>query len=111
MKRKTLMSVIGFIGAILLFLKEQFGLAIDASGFATALGVILAYVFFEAKRDIETVYQQASRLRDPKFWLSFIAVALTALNESFGLSLPVDAINVVLGIIVSILFKLKVATT
>jgi ABC-type uncharacterized transport system permease subunit len=110
-KRKTLLSILAVVGALLVFLKEQFGLGIDAAGFATALGVVLLYVFFEAKRDIAAIAQQSAKWRDPKFWLAFIAAIVTAVNSAFGLSLPVDIINVVLGFIVSLLFKAKVATT
>jgi len=111
MKRKDLMAIIGFVGAILLFLKEQFGLAIDAAGFATALGVILVYVLFEAKRDIAAIAQQSSKWTDPKFWLAFLIAVLNAANSSFGLSIPVDAINVIVGAIIALLFKAKVATS
>ena len=110
MKRKNIMAFLAVLGAILVFFKEQFGLSIDATGITTGLGVIVLYVLFEAKRDIEAIKQQASRWADPKFWIAFIAAILTAINSAFGLSIPVDIVNVVIGFILSLLFKANVAT-
>lgn len=111
MKRKTLLSIIAVLGAILAFLKEQFGLAIDAAGFTTALGVIVLYVLFEARRDIQAIAQQKAKWADPKFWLAFIIAVITAVNSAFGLSIPVDVINVIIAFVLSLLFKAKIATT
>jgi len=110
MKRKSIMAFLAVLGAILVFSKEQFGLGIDAAGITTGLGVIVLYILFEAKRDIEAIQQQAAKWRDPKFWLAFIAALLTAVNSAFGLNIPVDVVNVIVGFILSILFKANVAT-
>ena len=110
MKRKTIMAILGVIGAVLVFLQQQFNLSVELTGVATALGVIVLYIFFEAKRDIEAIRQQVAKWADPKFWLAFIVALVTALNSSFGWDIPVDIVNVIVGFILSILFKAKVAT-
>jgi len=104
MSRKTLTAVLGIIGAILVFLKGTFGLDLDAAAITTALGVILTYVLFEAKLDIAKVGPQLGKWKDPKFWVTFIATILTALNGAFGWSLPIETINAVLGVILAVLF-------
>ena len=48
MSRKTIITVLGFITAILVFLKAQFGLDIEVTGFIAALGVVLTYLLFQA---------------------------------------------------------------
>jgi len=111
MKRKDILSIIAVLGAILAFLKAQFGLSIDAAGFTTGLGIVILYVLFEGKRDIAAIAQQTSRFKDPKFWVAAIAAIITAINSAFGFSIPVDIINVVAAFILSLLFKAKVATT
>jgi ABC-type uncharacterized transport system permease subunit len=111
MKRKAMLAILGVVAALLVFLQQTFGLSLDAAGFSTALGVVVLYIFFEAKRDIEIIKQQKNKWTDPKSWIAFIVVILTAINSGFGLNIPVDIINAVLGIILSILFKAKVATT
>lgn len=111
MKRKTILSVIAVLGAVLAFLQVQFGLSIDAAGFTTGLGIIVLYVLFEAKRDIAAIAQQKAKWLDPKFWAAIIPVIITAVNSAFGLTLPVDVINVVFAFILSLLFKAKIATT
>jgi ABC-type uncharacterized transport system permease subunit len=104
MSRKTLTAVLGIIGAILVFLKGTFGLDLDAAAITTALGVILTYVLFEAKLDIAKVGLQLGKWKDPKFWVTFIAAILTALNGALGWSLPIETINAVLGVILAVLF-------
>jgi len=104
MSRKTLTAALGIIGAILVFLKGTFGLDLDAAAITTALGVILTYVLFEAKLDIAKIGMQLDKWKDPKFWVTFIAAILTALNGAFGWSLPIETINAVLGVILAVLF-------
>ena len=104
MSRKTLMFVLGLLGALLAFLKSQFGLAIDSTAVIGGLTVISLYIFSEAKLDIQRVGQQAAKFKDPKFWVAFIVTILTALNENLGLNLPIEAIQAVLGLILALLF-------
>lgn len=104
MSRKTLLGIIAVLGAILTVFKEQFGLAIDATAVVGGMTVILLYILFEAKIDFKRVAGQVHKFRDPKFWLALISALLVAVNASFGLNLPVEAILAVLGIIMSFLF-------
>jgi len=103
--RKTLLTVIGVLTVIFTFLKEQFGLSLDATSVMAGVSVALLYVLFEAKEDIRRIGAQAKKFKDPKFWLAFVAVLLGALNEQVGLNLPVEAINSVLALIIAVLFK------
>jgi len=102
--RKTLVAVLGIIGAVLVFLKGTFGLDLDAAAITTALGVILTYVLFEAKLDSAKIGPQLGKFKDPKFWVTLIAAILTALNGAFGWSLPIETINAILGVILAALF-------
>ena len=111
MSRKTLTAVIGIVAAILVFLKDQFGLSIDAAGFATSLGLILAYVLFEAKLDLRKIGAQIGKWKDPKFWVALASPIITALNNALGWNLPVETINAVLGAVLSILFGLAFKKT
>ena len=110
MSRKTIMAVLGVVGTVLVFLKEQFGLAIDATAIVAGLAAILLYVLFEAKLDIQRITAQSSKFKDPKFWLAFASALVVAVNESFGLNLPVEIIVTVLTAIMGLLFKKDKAT-
>ena len=97
MSRKSIFAV---LGVLLVFLKEQFGLAIDVTAF---LGIVL-YLLFEAKLDLKRIVEQAGRFKDPKFWLALVTTLIPVINAEFGLNLPVDAIISVLSIILALLF-------
>ena len=104
MSRKTLMAILGIIGAILAFFQQQFGLSLDSTALMGAAGLILAYVFFEAKLDFKRIQKGAAKFKDPKFWITFVGVVLTALNESLGWNLPNEIILTILGFLLSLLF-------
>lgn len=97
MSRKSIFAI---LGVLLVFLKEQFGLAIDVTAF---VGIIL-YLLFEAKLDLKRITSQAARFKDPKFWVALVATILPAINAEFGLNLPVEAIISVLSVILALLF-------
>jgi uncharacterized membrane protein len=98
MSRKSLIAI---LGVLFVFLKEQFGLAIDATAFVA----ILAYLLFESKLDAKRIYSQAGRFKDPKFWIALIAALVPVINAEFGFNLPADAIIIVLNLLLAILFK------
>ena len=104
MSRKTLMFILGLLGAFLTFFGTQFGLAIDSTAMIGGLTVISLYIFSEAKLDIQRVGQQAAKFRDPKFWLAFVVAILTELNASLGLNLPIEVIQTFLGLLLAWLF-------
>jgi uncharacterized membrane protein HdeD (DUF308 family) len=108
MKRKTLLTIIAVIGAILGVFGTAFGLSINVPGFMAALGAILVYVFFEAKADIARISTQAAKWKDPKFWITVISGVLGALAGA-GINLPIspEIIITILTTIVGILFKVK----
>ena len=108
MRRKTLMAILGILGAILAFFQNQFGLSIDSTAFIGGLSVVLLYVFFEAKADFLRIKAQAKKFADPKFWLGLISVILTALNEAFNWNLPLNIIIPALAFLMSILFGIDI---
>lgn len=105
MSRKTLLAIIGILGVILTFIQTQFGLGIDVGSICAGLGAIVVYIWLEAKNDLAKMAKQPQKWGDPKFWISFITVILAAINEQFGIHLPVEIIITVLVFIVGLLFK------
>ena len=105
MSRKTILGIIGVLGAILVFFQTQFGLAIDTTAVVAGITVILLYVLFEGKLDIQRIGSQSAKFADPKFWAAFVSALLVAVDGAFELNLPVEAIVSVIAIIMSILFK------
>lgn len=97
MSRKSIFAI---LGVLLVFLKAQFGLAIEPVAF---IGIVL-YLLFEAKLDLKKIYAQAGRFKDPKFWLALVTTLLPVLNAELGLSLPIDAIIAVLSVLLTVLF-------
>ena len=93
-------SIVAILGVILIFLKEQFGLALDATAF---IGVIL-YLLFEAKLDAKRIASQLGRFKDPKFYVALVTAVIPALNAEFGWNLPLDVILIVLNLLLAILF-------
>jgi len=109
MSRKTFMAVIGIIGVVLVFFRDQFGFGdLALGGVITSLGVIVTWALFEMKADFkrvkDTMKEQSHRIADPKFWMAFIAALLPAINEALGLNLPVETINIAVGAIITVLF-------
>ena len=108
MSRKTMMSVLAVIGAVLAFFSEQFGLALDSTAIMAGVTATLVYVLFEAKADIKRVSMRISgqlgRFKDPKFIIALISTVLVAVAEAFGLDLPTEAIVSVLTILMTFLF-------
>lgn len=107
MSRKTLLTVLGIITVIVTFLQEQFGLSAGLVAAAGGVGLALLYVLFEAKLDFKKVSDQATKWRDPKFWIAFVGVLVPALNTQLGLNLPTEAIVAVLAVIMTLLFGAK----
>lgn len=107
MSRKTLLAVIATLGAIAAFFSEQFGLILDAA-LVAAFGSILLYIFWEAKKDLQTFKTQPAKWKDPKFWITLIAVMVGAVNQNFGTGIPVELIVAVLTAVVGLLFKAEV---
>lgn len=104
MSRKTLMAILGILGAILAFFQAQFGLSIDSTAFIGAIGIIVGYILFEAKLDFKRIQQGIAKFKDPKFWLAFVSAILVAINEAFGWNLPIEIILTVVGFLLSLLF-------
>lgn len=106
MSRKTILTVTAVLGAILGVFVSTFGLSINATVLAAGLASVLVYVFSEAKADLAKIGAQASRFKDPKWWLTVLSAAITALGTS-GVDLPIspEIIIAVLTAIVGILFK------
>jgi len=99
--RKTIGFVVAIVGAILLAFQEQFGLSFNPTAVAAGLGAILTYIFFEAKLDLKALKNQPRKWRDPKFWITIISAILAAIEASFHLGIPVEAIVGLLTAIVA----------
>ncbi len=108
MSRKTILTVTAVIGAVLGVFATTFGLTLNATGLAAGLAAVLVYVFAEAKADLKKLSDQATKWKDPKFWITVISAALGALATS-GVPLPVspEIIIAVLTAIVGIIFKVE----
>ena len=112
MSRKTLLTILAVLGAVLGVFGTTFGLTLNATALVAGLGAVLVYLFFEAKADIARVGPQVARFKDPKFWLTVVSAALGAL-ESSGIVLPIptETIIAVLTAIVTVLFKAQAQAT
>jgi hypothetical protein len=106
MSRKTILTVVAVLGAILGVIGTAFGLTLNGPAAAAGLGAVLLYVFFEAKADKDRIRAQAGRFKDPKFWLALVSALLASLVQS-GVVLPVspEIIIAVLTAIMGVLFK------
>ena len=107
MSRKTIMAILAVIGAVITFFAEEFGLSINPTAVVAGMTALVLYVLFEAKLDLKKLGAQAGRFKDPKFWLAFLSAVLVAVNESFGLNLPIEAIVSVLTLVMSTLFGVE----
>jgi len=112
MSRKTLLTILAVLGAILGVFGTTFGLTLNATALVAGIGAVLVYVFFEAKADCARIKAQVARFKDAKFWLTVISAVLAALQSS-GITLPIPAetIIAVLTAIVGVLFKAQAPAT
>ncbi len=104
MSRKTIMTVLGFLTTALVFLKVQFGLEIDVTGFIASLGVVLIYLLYQAKMDIRMIGRQFNKFKSKKFWLALASTIVPAVNTAFNLNIPVEIVVGVMGFIMSLIF-------
>jgi len=104
MSRKTLLGIIGVIGAILVVFQSQFGLTINTTEIVAGLTAIMLYILFEGKADIKRIGEQKAKFKDPKFWIAIGSGVVVSLNSTLGLNLPVEIIVSVLTFLMSLLF-------
>ncbi len=104
MSRKTIMGVIGFITVIFAFLKVQFGLEINPAEFFGGLGVIIAYLLFQGKMDIQKIGRQTEKFKSKKFWIAFITALVPAINNLFGINIPFEVVISIATFVLAILF-------
>jgi len=108
MSRKSLMAVLAVIGAVLVFISEQFGLGLNIAPVLAGVTATLLYVLFEAKADLRRVVgrigTQSGKFTDPKFLAALISTVLVAVAEAFGWDIPVEAIVSVLTVLMAFLF-------
>ena len=104
MSRKTILAIIAVFGAALTVFQQQLGLSIDPTAVVAGLTAIVLYGLFEAKLDLKRLTTQAGKFKDPKFWIAFISPILVAVNEGFGLNIPIEVIVTILTMILSALF-------
>ena len=105
MSRKTIGFVVAIISSILVIFQEQFGLIIDPISVAAGVGAVLTYIFFEAKLDLNALKNQPGKWKDPKFWITVLSAILAAIETTFNLGIPIEAIITILTMIVGLMFK------
>lgn len=112
MSRKTILTVVAILAAIGGVISSTFGLTLNGAAAATGLGVILLYVFNEAKADKVRLASQRDKWKDPKFWMAVVAATVSALGTA-EVKLPIDPniISAALAFVIGILFKKQAAAT
>lgn len=111
MSRKTVSYVVAMLATLLTFFQEQFGLSLDPGAITAGIGAILTYILFEAKLDLKAMASQPDKWKDPKFWITFVSVVLSAVEAQFKIGIPVEAIVSVLTVVVGFLFGRKLIST
>jgi hypothetical protein len=111
LSRKSIITFIAVLGAVLGVIGTEFGLSLNGPAAAAGLGSVLLYVFFEAKADKVRFGAQAGKWKDPKFWLATVSAVVAALVQS-GVAFPVspEIIIAVLTAVMGVLFKKDQAT-
>lgn len=104
MSRKTIMAVLGVIGAIITFFSEEFGLSINPVAVVAGLTAVVLYILFEGKLDLKRISSQMGKFKDPKFYLALVSAVLVAIEEGFGWGIPTEAVVSVLTILMTALF-------
>jgi len=107
--RKTIIGILGGIGAIALYLAQQFGLAdLELIKMIPAVVVGALYILFESKVDFQRIKnalsEQTGKLKDGAFWAGLISVLLTEIVVLTGWNIPIEVIVGVLGSIMSLIF-------
>src|SRR5512136_959008 len=101
--RKIIMLVVGAIAAVIGFVLPAIGVTnSNLPGAISALGIVLAYVFIEAKADMRNILakvKQEGKLTDPVFWVGLISAILVYLSAQFGWNLPLEIITPVLIVV------------
>ena len=113
--RKIIMLIIGLLGVVLAYFRDQFGLSgLQLEAMLIALIPIVVYIFGEARNDIERIKKslatQSGKWTDPKFWVGAVAVIIIWVNQAFGLNLPVEIIITALTFILGLIFRKDFST-
>jgi len=104
MKRKTLMTVLAIVGAVVAILADLFGWAIGSKVILYTVVALLLYSTLEGRLDIQRVKLQSDKLKDPKFWLAFLTALVPIMDKIFDLGLPVKEIIALLALIMGAFF-------
>lgn len=102
--RKTIVLIFAILVAALGFIKTDFQLVGNPAEAVGALGVALIYVFSQAKVDLKGFKDNAGKLKDYKFWIAMIGVVIAPINETLGISLPVEMIQGFAAVILPVIF-------
>ena len=108
--RKIIMLIIGVLGVVLAYFRDQFGLSgLNLEVMLVALVPIIAYIFGEARSDMERIKkslaEQSGKWIDPKFLIGLAAALLVWANQALGLNLPVEIIVTALTFILGLIFR------
>ena len=107
MSRKTLLFIVGAFGIVATAIQTYFGLSVELASVASSLGVVLTYVFFEAKLDAKAMASQPGKWKDGKFWIALGTSLLAYIDQTFQLGLPSEQISQIAIIVVGMLFGVK----
>ena len=108
--RKIIMLIIGLLGVVLAYFRDQFGLSgLQLEAVLIALVPIGVYIFGEAKSDMERIKkslaEQSKKWVDPKFIVGLVAAIIVWVNQAFGLNLPIEIIVTALTFILGLIFR------
>lgn len=105
--RKTILGIFAIFSAIVVFLKDQIGVSIEATTIAATMAVIATYFVGEYKNDIERFKKkiiQSKKWNDPTFWTALLASVLPIVNEKFGLKIPIETVTSVVVLVMGTIF-------
>ncbi len=109
MSRKWLLVLVAVIGAIAAFLGKAFGLSPNFAPAFAGFGLIIVYLFNEAKADWIRAASQSDKWKDPKFWSTLVGEVIAALGTAGVTLLPVspEVLTGIIAFLVGLLFKVK----
>src|SRR4030042_2025060 len=102
MSRKNIQFVIGLLTAIAAVVCEATGVvSVDWKAVGAVGLAIVMYLQFQAKLDIQQI-AQSGKFKDPKFYVSLLAVLIAEIGAFLGVELPTAEISAVLSLILGL---------
>jgi len=101
--RKTIAFIVGLLGILAAFLHTQLGISLQAGEAMAGLAPVLAFIFSEAKNDLQKIKSgliQSRKYSDPAFLAALAGSVLPYINSALGLHLPAETILAVLAAVI-----------